>query len=524
MKRRQVLAFLALAAAAPLVACDPNGDASGVAEIIMRFSLADGPRELDPQLASSAIDRQLVSTLFTGLLRLDEAGKLAPGMAESWTQSDDGLRYLFRLRAATWSNETPVTARDFVAGFRRLFERSIVQPLQPLLAPIANAEAIAKRQMGAARLGMRAIDADILEIELDYPMPGFLSLLADPVTAPIPLSVVRRHKANWTQPKHIVTNGPFRLIERTEAALVLQRFDKYAAPRSAFASRLEFRWPDDSTNLVTDLVENVVQIADSDAVRVTPQTLATFARTDLLAGYTGLLFNARAKMLEDTRVRRALSMSLDVEALIEEAFPGARPQPRVGIFQVAPPWTAWTPEQRALETMRLLTEAGFSQQSPLTLSLALPRATASERLANGLAARWAELPIKLTAESRSRAMHAVHLAGGRFELALWTWEPGLDFGEAMLLPFLSQAKSANVSGYSNAEVDDLFLQAIRAVNPDMRADLLKRAEAIIVDEAPIAPLHRALRTMLVSPSVVGWVTNPSGRHALDALSLEPGRN
>jgi len=531
--RRLARALLApVLLAGMLAACGQGGgdagDGPGSEKIVLRYRLADQPRAFDPQLAITPTDRRLASLLFIGLLGYDAAGKLAPAVAESWTISDDGLRYLFRLRPTVWSNGQPVTAQDFVNSIRRILDPDIRHPLAPLFMAIDKADDVRRRKVAASRLGVRAIDSDILEIELVRPMPGFLALLADPAASPVPMATVRRYRQKWTTPERIVTNGPFLLGRIGDTAIELRRFDKFAAPRPAFIGTVTLSW-DDRASVVAAIKAGRLDLAEANDVPLTPADAARFQQTDPPSGLTAVLFNPHARAFEALSVRRALAMMVDSATAIDEI--GARRQ-LVPLNALMPAnegpadpaylaeWAAWTPEQRLNEAARLLKEAGYSDAHPLVFRLAMPRGVAIGRLAEALAAQWAGLPVRITAESRGDFAEQEHLEKGKFDAALWIWSPEVDAPEAMIVPFLCQGGRANLTGYCNASVDDLYAQAVAALTPQQRDTLLRQAQKIILDDAVAAPLHGAMRRVLVSPRVVGWVVNERSRHPLQLLSVQ----
>jgi ABC-type oligopeptide transport system substrate-binding subunit len=105
--------------AALMLAC-LVGPAPAVAETVLRVANLAEPETLDPHKVITAQAYNIALNLFEGLVVLDPRAMPFPGVAESWTVSEDGISYRFKLRAnAKWSNGDPVTAADFVFSFRR---------------------------------------------------------------------------------------------------------------------------------------------------------------------------------------------------------------------------------------------------------------------------------------------------------------------------------------------------------------------------------------------------------------------
>ena len=152
------------------------------AEVVLHRGNGGEPQTLDQAHTSIDVEANILKDLYEGLTVYDAAGNVTPGVAESWTVSDDGLVYTFKLRAnAKWSNGDPVTADDFVYSFRRVEDPKEAAGYAYILYPIKNAEAIntakADNPMAPDQLGMKAVDAKTLEITLERPTPYFLQLM-----------------------------------------------------------------------------------------------------------------------------------------------------------------------------------------------------------------------------------------------------------------------------------------------------------------------------------------------------------
>ncbi len=135
------------------------------------------PLSLDPHKSSGTWENNIIGDMFIGLFTENAAAEPVPGMAESWTVSEDGLVWTFMLRDSTWSDGVPVTAEDFVFAFRRIMAPATLSQYASLLYPIKNAEAVNSGDAPAESLGVRAIDEKTLEVRLEHPAPYLPGLL-----------------------------------------------------------------------------------------------------------------------------------------------------------------------------------------------------------------------------------------------------------------------------------------------------------------------------------------------------------
>ncbi len=153
----------------------------GNREGILFLASGGEPRDLDPTTNIGSAESRIISALFEGLVRVSGDGKkIMPAAAESWEISPDGLTYTFHLRSGLkWSNGDPVTADDFLYGFRRVLEPAVAAEAAQQAMPILGATDYAEgRSKDINAVGLRVIDPRTFEIRLAHPAPYFLGELA----------------------------------------------------------------------------------------------------------------------------------------------------------------------------------------------------------------------------------------------------------------------------------------------------------------------------------------------------------
>jgi oligopeptide transport system substrate-binding protein len=180
-----------------------------VAETVLRIANLAEPESLDPHKVTTNFQEDITRNLFEGLVVLDPKGNVAPGVAESWSVSEDGLSYRFKLRSnARWSNGDPVTAGDFVFSFRRMEDPRTVAREAEELYPIKNAEEVNTGKLDVTALGVAAPDERTVETTLKAPTPYFLQLLVIEQAMPVHEETVRRGE-DWVKPGKMVSNGAY---------------------------------------------------------------------------------------------------------------------------------------------------------------------------------------------------------------------------------------------------------------------------------------------------------------------------
>ncbi len=179
----------------------------------LRVATMGEPASLDPHKVSGTWENYVVGEMFIGLTTEDPKAQAIPGVAASWTISDDGKIYTFKLRKSNWSDGTALTAHDFVYSMQRILLPETAAEYASLLYIIEGAEAINTGKATADTLGVVAKDNYTLEIRLTGPAPYILDLLTHYTTYPVPQHVIEKHGREWTKPANMVMNGPFKLKE-----------------------------------------------------------------------------------------------------------------------------------------------------------------------------------------------------------------------------------------------------------------------------------------------------------------------
>ena len=152
----------------------------------MVVSVIGGQPRFVPDVPTSEGDRVLAGALAEGLVRFDAAGQIEPGLAERWIVIDGGLRYIFRLRGAVWSDGQPITTGQIVT----ILKRRLRDPRNPLLPFLSAIDDVVE------------MTPQVLEVRLGRPRPDLLKLFAQPEMA-----IARRNPLGG--------GGPFRLVEGT---------------------------------------------------------------------------------------------------------------------------------------------------------------------------------------------------------------------------------------------------------------------------------------------------------------------
>ena len=448
-------------------------------------------------------DRLERAGIFEGLVTDAADGSLIPGAAESWTISDDGRVYTFRLHPdGRWSNGDPVTAADFEYSLKRRVDPATLSEYSAILFPIENAEAVVAGELPPDRLGVRALDENTLEIRLHSPTPYLLGLLthasAYPVHRP---SVEAAGATGFARPGRLVGNGAFVLREWVvQSHIRLVRNREYRDDRS---TRLDEVWFHPIDNYEAELQR--YRTGAIDFTYDIPNRQVDWLRKNLsgelhIAPYLGSYyfgFNlTRPPFGNSPELRRARSLALDREILTGKvtgageiaAYTWVPPVP--GYESPVPEWAGWTQEERNAEARRLYAQAGYSGERPLRMQLLYNTDNNHRRLCVAMAAMWREV-LGVQTELLNQEWR-VFLQTRREKLDTQLFRAGWigDYLDPYTFAEILHSRSGlNDMGYANPRYDALLEQASREADPVARFGLLAEAERLVLQDTPLIPLY-----------------------------------
>ena len=531
------LALIAALACAAFGAAGCGKRETGVDEGIRTQTLLLGnqnePASFDPHLYDSATEFNIIGALFEGLTTFDEkTATPAPGMAERWEISADGLIYTFHLRAnARWSNGDRLTARDFVWSFERYLSPALASAYAYMLSPIRGADAFnAGKTKNFAEVGVEAIDDTTLRLTLTRPAPYVLGMAV--TLMPIHRASVERagraddRRSPWARPGQLVGNGAFALAEwQPNARVVVTKNPHYWGAAANTIERIiffpiekadteELNFRAGQLHLTFDIPPSKIPVYRKEA----PDRL----RLDPLLNLMFVNFNVTKPPLNDPRVRRALALTLDRAAISGSVFNGARLPARTLVPPNCGGYTGPTGQREDFAAARdLLAAAGFPGGKNFPALAMLVRNDATmPKVAEIIQALWhRELGVKITIEPSEQKTWVENRNALRHTIALGTFTG--DFPDPTnFLDIFRTGHGSNSSGWSNPAYDRLLDDAAFAVDPSARLALLRDAEKLVLDEAALAPVIFGARTYLIHPAVKNWEPAPMGIHRYQLVRLE----
>jgi len=190
----------------------------------LRVHIPDVKIQTDPQKMEDAYSMMIALQLYRGLLRYNESGDVKDDIAQSWTQSPDNLTYSFKLKKASFSDGTPITAQNVQMSFARLFY--LGSSMAADIDYIAGAEDF-KKTWDISKFGIKVISPSELEIKLSHPSAIFLKQVAVVDCSILPINDFRKN------PSTTAFSGPYKLVSSSDSEFNLEKWrsDSFDSPR-----------------------------------------------------------------------------------------------------------------------------------------------------------------------------------------------------------------------------------------------------------------------------------------------------
>jgi oligopeptide transport system substrate-binding protein len=497
------LVILTLAGALWMVGC--SGEPSAVEDKTLRIALRFEPPSLDWSLATDGVSFNVLTNIMEGLTQYNDRLEPIPAIARRWEFSEGGRVITFYLRDdVKWTDGQPVTAQQFEYSWKRLLNPDTAAQYAYFLFDVENAaEYNAGTIKDADQVGVKALSPTILQVRLKRPVIYFPSLTTFMVTFPQRRDVIEQHGDHWTDPEHIVTNGPFTLDQwRHEYKLVLQSNPNYYDAPPALNRIIMYVVRNPTTELT------LYETGELDMAELPPvaiphyQTHAEYKNLPLLRGYY-YGFNVKKPPFNDARVRRALSHAID------------RSQIPVILKGGQLPTSSWIPKGMfgynskigptfdPKKAQTLLAEAGYSGEKKFPpFSIAYNTDPTHRLIAQFVQAQWKKhLGLEVGLEDQEWKVYLKKLDVDPPPVFRLGW--GADFPDPdnFMNLFISTSGNNRLQ-WNNARYDRLIAQGAAEQDPEIRQAIYNEAQILLTEtDSAIISLFVAAQNVLVKPYV-----------------------
>ncbi|CBG88522.1 oligopeptide ABC transporter substrate-binding protein OppA [Citrobacter rodentium] len=487
-------------------------------------------QSLDPHKIEGVPESNVSRDLFEGLLVSDVEGKPSPGVAEKWENNDFKV-WTFHLRKdAKWSDGSPVTAQDFVYSWQRLANPNTASPYASYLqyGHIVNIDDIVAGKKPVTELGVKAVDDHTFEVTLSEPVPYFYKLLVHPSVSPVPKAVVEKFGDKWTQPANIISNGAYKLKDWVvNERIVLERNPQYWDNAKTVINHVTYL---PISSEVTDVnryrsgeIDMTYNNMPIELFQKLKKEIPDEVHVDpYLCTYYYEINNQKAPF-NDVRVRTALKLALDRDIIVNKVknqgdLPAYSFTPPYtdGAKLVEPEWFGWTQEKRNEEAKKLLAEAGYTADKPLTFNLLYNTSDLHKKLAIAASSIWKKnlgVNVKLENQEWKTFLDTRHQ--GNFDVARAAWCADYNEPTSFLNMVLSDS-SNNTTFYKSPTFDGIIADTLKAKDEAQRSELYAKAEQQLDKDSAIVPVYYYVNARLVKP----WVGGYTGKDPMDNIYVK----
>lgn len=470
------------------------------ADDVLRY-LGGELKTLDPAFISDAADVQLLLQLYAGLTRLDENGEPYPSLAASWTVSDDGRAYTFRLRdGLRFSDGSPLRAEDVRRSWLRILDPATGSTAPDVLSLIQGAP---ERLAGGdeAEVGIEAPDATTLVVQLRHPAGYFPAITATPTAFVVPPTADAT--PDWQSVDGFVGSGPYVVESLDEDQLLLAANEEYVAgPPPIDEVQWLIRVDSDS---VAAYAEDQVDLAGVGSFTASWIAYdpdfgpALHPAASLNVQYFG--FDATRPPFDDARVRRAFALALDRDRLV----PLAEGTGGVAASSVVPPalWPDGLPDglpHDPDEARRLLDEAGYADRDDLGV---ITVADVGLAVGPAVAAWQDELGARISVEGMEFGDYLRALDAEPPQVFTINWVADYPSPYALYSLLLLPGAASNYGGWADDRLVQLLEAASAAEGDAAQARAFREVDAHVDDQAPVVPWSYPTSWWLVRPGLRG---------------------
>ncbi|WP_294518061.1 peptide ABC transporter substrate-binding protein [uncultured Pseudoflavonifractor sp.] len=534
------LSLALLAGCAPSTPSETQTGETGESTHTFTYGLSSEPDYLDPAICMNSNTSAVLAQLYFPLFRYDENGNVQNMACESYTVSDDGLTYTFKLvEGNTWSDGQPVTAADYEYGMKRSIgygpDSTYAYLLYSTVAGGAEANANMLDVADMTDVGIHALDDTTLEITLAAPCPYFTGLLSNVVAYPLRSDFAVEHESTWANDPAVPTNGAFKLdAVRDKEEVVMTKNEYYV-----YADQVQ------TDTLIAKIITDPQ--AQLSAFQTGELDLALYVPVDVSVNYaddpalihldpvvsnTFLWVNCTGETnpaLANADVRRALSMAIDREQLLT----------LIGSNDTKYPLYGYVPKGMAdadggdfrenadnqeryadydLEQAKALMEAaGYNENNRMPLTISYIGTSGNTDICVALQAMWKEIYVDVELSAAEQKAYAQARKAGQYEVA--TGSTSADYLDPYY--YLERWVSYNQSykQVNDPTYDSMIEEANAQTDPAKRMEMLHAAEKYLVeDNAYTIPLYGSGALALMNPDVSGLKHDPTNSVYFDGLT------
>lgn len=512
-----------------LASCGKKAEKSNVLDVMIEVEV----QSLDPQQATDGTSFEVIADYTDGLKQMAGDGSTINALCAEEVVSQDGLTYTFKIRDdANWVNGDPVTADDFVFGWQRAVDPKVASEYSYMLSDIGqvkNAAKVISGELPVEELGVKALDAKTLQVQLEVPVSYFDSILYFPTFYPVNRKFYESvGDAFGTSADTVLSNGAFILTDYQPAAVAfsLKKNDKYWDASRVKLDGLNYQVLKDSQQALMAYQNGTLDIVKLSGDQVDQVKDDPEFKT-IGAGYLWYISPMMAKVpeLANLNMRKALSYAIDRESIVKNvvkdgSMASYTPVPAEFAYNAAGQDFITNqkefPELCDSDTAKA-TEFYNAAKSELgkdsfTFEMIVDDTTVQQNVAavikEQLEKNLPGVTVNLRVEPKKQRVQ--DMQDGTFQLGLTRWGP--DYADPMTYLGMWVTDNSNNYGLWSSPAYDALIETCvtgkYAQMPAERWETLKAAEKLVLEDAVIIPLYQQADACMVKANVSGIEFHP----------------
>ena len=497
------------------------------------------PENFAPSVNTTGTSFDVIEQIYDNIVEFERGGtKVQPGLAERWTISKDGKEYTFFLRKGVkWhANKTYKPSRDFNADdFIFSIERQWKEDDPYFKVTSSNHSYFNDMGMEKLLKSVDKVDEYTVKVTLNQAEAPFLSNLAMQYAGiqskEYAIAMLKAGTPEKLDQEPIGT-GPFMLVQyQKDALLRFKAFPQYYAGKAKIDDLVFAITPDASVRWAKVQkgechVMPYPNPADLPAIRK-DSNVKVLEQAGLNVGY--LAYNTTKKPFDDVRVRKAVNMAINKQAIVDAVYLGT------GVAAKNPiPPTQWSYNNAVKDdpfdpaaAKKLLAAAGLPNGFTTDLwamPVQRPYNPNAKRIAELMQADLAKIGVKAEIKSFEWGEYRKRMQAGEHQMGMlgWTGDNGDPDNFLNTLLGCSSAKTngSNVAKFCYKPFEDLISKAKIEPNQAERSKLYEKAQLVFKEQAPWFTIAHAVQLKPVRKEVVDFKLSPFGRHSFYGVDIK----
>ena len=507
------------------LSCSSSSSHIKCKEKVLRVNFGTDPPSLDPRKLIDNISAYIANMCFDTLTRMDKNGNIGLSLAESYELSENQTCYLFKIRPAKWSNGELVTAYDFEKSWKSCLKPEFPCPSAFIFYYIKNAKLAKEGLLSVDDVGIKALDDHTLQIELLYPHPYFLELLATHCYNPYPESIAENNLAFFENNKHpFISLGPFYIESyKSQDKMVLRKNPHYWDKEAVYLDKMELFFVSDQNTELSMYEEGSIDWVGAPFSSLSTDALIQLKkRNDFysykIAGLYYYTFNTQAFPFNNANIRKAFTLSINRKALADHIFQNDQEPATRLIPTIINPL-----EKIFFQDADLIKAQQYFKQGCEELGLTLetfPNIALSYnatpiihyKVAQAIQQQWrASLGVNSHLETLEWKVYLDSLKHHNYQVARLGYVSLCSDPSFFLELFAYEKGHNNFSQWYSKKFEQLFINSIKTIDYNQKLKIIEQAEELFLEEMPIAPLffytNSYLKKDYVNDVVLGKFNN-----------------